>query len=422
MAKYRILSLDGGGPWALIQVKALQRIYGATTSGHDVLKNFDLVAANTGGSLTLAGLIEDTRLDVLLERYFMNEHNRKAVFRDVGFWSYIRNFLFHLAQIAPKYSADAKRSALTGILSTYGATRLSEIVKDIRSKPGGKCPHFVICSFDFDRKRAIYYRSDLASKAQSSGGVPQDPILVDAVHASTNAPVTFFDAPAHVLDRRCWDGAIAGNNNPVLVGLVEALADNQQNQCMEIQALSIGTGSVRMPARHQPPGSQDPHALANRREKYRILGNVRDIATSILDDPPDAATFIAHVVLGQPLPPPATTPAIPTSGSVIRLNPMIQPVLDAHQSWEPPPGLNLEELNYLANLPVDAIEQDQIQHVEKMCDQWLDNKVRNQPIRSNASDFSCEIGHDWFRDALAAWNALAAAPDRECQDRVAVAQ
>ncbi len=415
MATYRILSLDGGGPWALIQVKALQKIYGTTASGHDVLKQFNLVAANSGGSLTLAGLIEDTRLDVLLDRYFMNEQNRKAVFREVGLWKRVRNFFYHLIQIAPKYSADAKRRALIGILSTYGASHLSAIVNDIRSKPVGKCPHFVICSFDFDRKRAIYYRSDLASKAQSRGGPPQDPFLVDAVHASTNAPVTFFDAPAHVLDRRCWDGAIAGNNNPVLVGLVEALADNQHSPCVKIQVLSIGTGSVRMPTKHQPPGSQDPHGLASAREKYRILGNVRDIATSILDDPPDAATFIAHVVLGQPLPPP-----IPTSGSVVRMNPMIQPVLNGN-SWEPPPGLSLEELNYLANLPVDAIEQDQIERVAKMCDAWLDNKVRNQPIRSNPNDFSSDIGHDWFRDALAAWNALAAAPDDQCQDPATVA-
>lgn len=53
MAKFRILSLDGGGSWALIQVMALQAIYSENTTGHNVLKDFDLVAANSGGSITL---------------------------------------------------------------------------------------------------------------------------------------------------------------------------------------------------------------------------------------------------------------------------------------------------------------------------------------------------------------------------------
>jgi hypothetical protein len=41
---YRILALDGGGRWSLIMVMALQKIYGPQTPGHDILKQFDLVA------------------------------------------------------------------------------------------------------------------------------------------------------------------------------------------------------------------------------------------------------------------------------------------------------------------------------------------------------------------------------------------
>ena len=33
MNRYRILSLDGGGSWALIQVKALIELYGLDTPG-----------------------------------------------------------------------------------------------------------------------------------------------------------------------------------------------------------------------------------------------------------------------------------------------------------------------------------------------------------------------------------------------------
>jgi hypothetical protein len=37
---YRILSLDGGGTWSLIQVKALIALYSNDTSGHAVLREF----------------------------------------------------------------------------------------------------------------------------------------------------------------------------------------------------------------------------------------------------------------------------------------------------------------------------------------------------------------------------------------------
>ena len=52
---YRILSLDGGGSWALIQVRALIDMYGGGTTGHQVLQDFDMVAANSGGSVVLGG-------------------------------------------------------------------------------------------------------------------------------------------------------------------------------------------------------------------------------------------------------------------------------------------------------------------------------------------------------------------------------
>ena len=49
---YRILSLDGGGVWGLIEVKTLIALYSPETNGHDVLKEFDLVAGNSAGSRT----------------------------------------------------------------------------------------------------------------------------------------------------------------------------------------------------------------------------------------------------------------------------------------------------------------------------------------------------------------------------------
>ena len=39
------------------------------------------------------------------------------------------------------------------------------------------------------------------------------------------------------------------------------------------------------------------------RASQNLLADIKKISRSILADPPDAATFIAHVMLDQPLPP-----------------------------------------------------------------------------------------------------------------------
>ena len=39
---YRILSMDGGGSWALIEVRALIELYSESTTGHEVLADFDM--------------------------------------------------------------------------------------------------------------------------------------------------------------------------------------------------------------------------------------------------------------------------------------------------------------------------------------------------------------------------------------------
>jgi len=45
MVTHKILSLDGGGSWALIQAKVLHNMYGDIT-GHELLRKFDMAIAN----------------------------------------------------------------------------------------------------------------------------------------------------------------------------------------------------------------------------------------------------------------------------------------------------------------------------------------------------------------------------------------
>ena len=53
---YRILTLDGGGAWAILEAMALKEIFG-DIDGLQILKKFDLVASNSGGSIVLGALI-----------------------------------------------------------------------------------------------------------------------------------------------------------------------------------------------------------------------------------------------------------------------------------------------------------------------------------------------------------------------------
>ncbi|MDE3084467.1 MAG: patatin-like phospholipase family protein, partial [Verrucomicrobiota bacterium] len=63
--RHRILSLDGGGSWALIEVRALLALYG-DVSGREVLSKFDLVSANSGGSIVAAALAGGWKLSEIL--------------------------------------------------------------------------------------------------------------------------------------------------------------------------------------------------------------------------------------------------------------------------------------------------------------------------------------------------------------------
>ena len=51
---HKILSLDGGGAWAMLQAMALGDLFG-DRPGWEILAQFDLAVANSGGSIVLGG-------------------------------------------------------------------------------------------------------------------------------------------------------------------------------------------------------------------------------------------------------------------------------------------------------------------------------------------------------------------------------
>jgi hypothetical protein len=398
---YRILTLDGGGTWALIEVHALIRLYDKSTKGHEVLKDFDLVAANSGGSLVLAGLIENLSLYDILQ-YFLDEHKRRAVFSattNIG-----DKILSDLIQLGPKYSATAKLPAIRNLIPRTGDMRVSGIANGIIG-PSGNPVHILIVGFDYDVNRAVFFRSAPANRPDWGDGQPSNVSLAAAAHASTNAPVNYFDEPASLPGTvsRYWDGGISGCNNPAAAAVIEAIVLGQNPT--NISLLSLGTATVCLPL--APPG-QEAGPLEVAREDSTLRNDIKKLATSILDDPPDAASFIAHAITGADL-----KPEDDIKSRVVRMSPLISPLPVLGGGWIPPAQWSVDQFRYLCSLDMDAIEPLAVTYIEDYCLAWLADQAPNQAIRRNGAKFDPmhpELGQPLFSEAKRAWEELKLSP------------
>jgi hypothetical protein len=309
-----------------------------------------------------------------------------------------------LAGVGPKYSASGKFAGLRAILGADGDRPVTAVPAALGTNKYGRPTQLVFCAFNYDTNRETFFRSDAQSLSASFGGHLQVTVA-EAINASANPPVNFFDAPAGLANQRArfWDGAVGGYNNPVLAAVIEATAnaDRYGTSAASIRALSIGTGNVVLPPASELP-DEDPDLVAPR-AKSTILADIKKMASSILDDPPDAASFHAHMMLGGRLPRPADD--LPVDSPVVRLNPLIQPVKGASGAWELPPGFDREAFVAIRDMPVDALAGDQIDAIQSFGELWLAGVVPNQPIRANGDTLRAEIGHGRFQLAEAAAKA-----------------
>jgi hypothetical protein len=383
---YRVLAIDGGGTWALIPVLALSRIYGEETPGRTILSQFDLVVANSGGSIVAGALLEDLSPKEILS-IFDDQKKRESIFSRTGKLRY--RALHWATGLGPQYGAAKKLPALEKALPRRGKQPLTSVAKEIQ-RPEAKAElQVVIVGFDYDRNRATFFRSSPSTNDDFGVGAAANVTLAQAIHASTNAPVNYFDAPAVVGDRRYWDGAVSGNNNPVLSGVAEAVVRGAS--LTDIAALSLGTATVARPTRR--PGEEQSILLRPILEEG-LKTDALKLATAILDDPPDVATFLVYVMTGGKMP-----------SRVVRMNPMISPVKDG-EKWKHPVGIELYDFEQLVNLNLDAIQQDDVDLIRKLASAWLADGATNQPIRMDSDTLQTELGPDLFSAAKKAWEAL----------------
>jgi uncharacterized protein len=407
MPEFNILALDGGGSWAILQAQALGELYGYDTPGQAILNKFFLAAANSGGAIILAGLALN-----FTPRDLINKLNNLSLRQTI----FVKNF--YPAQLlgidVEKYKAAAKLQGLKQImaLAPDGAKcnqPLNQIGLDCR---------LLIPAFNYDRQRTDFFRSDPASPAALVQDFPQ-PTLAEAVHASSNAPIKYFDAPAEFETPACkgcryWDGAMGGFNNPVLAAVTEAMA--YRYAPADLRVLSIGTGTVLLPIPNPLPQPDAPEQnnLCIQIKSSGLLHDATDILpTLILDDPPDEASYAAHLI---------------TNGNLVRLNPSIQPI-GAPGAWTvpslikyaPDPTMdppNSVPTNYpgdpgvfdaLTKLAIDAVEQADVDLITTLGRSWIAGATPNQAIRTTPA-LQPLIGYGTFAAAVTQAKSLGLVP------------
>ncbi len=435
--KYRILSLDGGGSWALVQARVLQDIYG-DIRGHELLRQFDMIIANSGGSLVTACLCNDMLISEIVS-VFRNEGQRKQVFSALTFWEKLkwRNIASLLTRkLGPRYDTLRKLEGLRTVLTEMDHLfKEGKVSTPIVDTPVHELPSIIkkedlqllIVGYDYFRERVSFFRSNTQSLTDRFGSGDYFSVtLGSAIHSSSNAPVNYFDQPAMISiqklnaekpDKRStwfWDGGVSGFNNPVLAGLVEAITnDKGQRKREDYCVLSIGTsiGSRAVLTDALTSTNEEVRAAAekNRNNFYATTdsrsGFIKDItklSTSVLSDPPDSATFIAYSFLD---------PELTDKGNLIRINPCLSAEKDKNTGFYQPPEVYCDSSNAhktfreLLNLDMDAVKDNEVELINDMCNRFIIGHngiaLPNQLIRGNTNGKF--LGYSTYKEAKEKW-------------------
>lgn len=396
-----ILSLDGGGTWALLEARALAALYPGE-GGHRILSRFDYAFANSGGSIVLGGLLKDMT-PAEIERQFTDPNLRATLYQTSPL---ALDWILRRFGAGAKYSTPAKQKALNDI---FGTLPLASLQHD-----NGRLTKVVIVAFDYIRSRAFFFRSPGTVRFPTV----HEMTVASAIHASTTAPVLYYDRPAQFLvdlrypgftgvpiNMQFWDGGVTGLNNPVAAAVAEAMSAGAPAD--SIAVLSIGTGSVLRSNNCSQTG--DPAQLSPLREKLDPIADIKKLAEAVADDPPDFASFLAHTATGGI----ALLASQTTRDTrIVRMSPLVLGDFDRQwrrPAWNTPPvtrgGLDLFER--LQQLGMDAVAQQDVEDIGALGTAWLTDRARNQPIRGNFfqepdAGYHAEIGHVTFSAARAA--------------------
>jgi uncharacterized protein len=220
VAKYRILSLDGGGLRGLITVRLLQQLNQApNTKGW--LDKVDLIAGTSTGGILALGIAANKTLEEMANIYIKEG---PKIFDD-SFWDNLRD-------LGKSVGADYSNKALKKtLINTFGNQTLGSLTKKV-----------TIPTFDLDNESPDSKKRTWKPKIfhNFAGNDSDAKFLLSNVALYTSAAPTYFPSADGYID----GGVFA--NNPSMVAMVQAISQrNQTNERAnmdDIVLLSVGTG------------------------------------------------------------------------------------------------------------------------------------------------------------------------------------
>ncbi|MCE3258693.1 MAG: patatin [Bacteroidetes bacterium] len=243
MAKFRILSVDGGGLRGVVPLTILKTVEQIT--GKPLWQSFDLIAGTSTGGL-IAGAVTIPRNPANKEegaKYSLDDILKIYLERGKEIFPARRTKLGEFIEkaddlIKPKFSDEGIARVFSDVC---GDSRLNDSLTDI-----------MICTYDLSNNVPLFF------KTRSSRNNPEQNILLYEACRATSAGPTYLPAFELVYpngeenpNRLCIDGGVY-INNPSL----GALAEFSKNHCEyghgdkdtdidydDVFVLSIGTGS-----------------------------------------------------------------------------------------------------------------------------------------------------------------------------------
>lgn len=399
---YKILSLDGGGSWSILQLLTLKEKYGNAT-GHEILRDFDLVVANSGGSIVLAALAENYTIQGAID-VFSQKEKRNSIFSKNTYKEKFIPVSFFGGKFGPKYSTKRKKEAFDSLFKTVSRIPMEKLSEHI-GKPSLRIS---IATFDALNNRAKFFKS-YGSEKDTYDSLS----ITQAIHGSSNAPIQYFDFPAKMKAKNSniwyylWDGALGGFNNPTVAALIEAIKAGVSLDTIKL--ISIGTGTKLMSVEDKTEFYDNMDTtIQNRFYKLRFSTWKRQIAyffstvvnqaKTILYEPPDWANYVAMMFLKQ-----AQNKDIPNN--FIRLSPMIHIGKDTPEKVKP-------LLKKLYKLDMDLTNDEDVQLLIEAFEEWKVGCIQNQPIEYRIKHHKEEkideliyiTGDKSFRKAMERWD------------------
>jgi hypothetical protein len=183
----------------------------------------------------------------------------------------------------------------------------------------------------------------------------------------------------------------------------------------DFRILSIGTGISRKAIITDYKSSDNANTLdiynKNKDKPYVVSSDSRKfqlevgkMATSILGDPPDSASFMAYAIMD---------PHLSNNGNLVRINPCVTPQFNGETNeYEVPKVYRDDEAKFLAtlNLDMDAVLDKDIMLIDEVAAHFITTSpnqpsIPNQYIRGDRNA-PFRIGYGSYAEAKAQWQHI----------------